>query len=185
VSSMQLQAIFEKPFVPAQRRLADMKLYLFCAAFAAGNLLLPMAVHTVPNGGLIFLPLFFFTLVAAYSEGLLAGILVALASPLINHALTGMPAVTMLPTVLFKSLLLAALAATISSRMKKISLWAIGLCVAVMQLAGALFDYLLSGSAQRALGALRLGVPGMLLMVAGAYLALRLIAKLREGVNQR
>jgi hypothetical protein len=108
---MQTSSILSVPFVPVRRGFRDAGLYLFSAAFVAGNLALPMAVHTVPQGGLIFLPLFFFTLVAAYSEGLLAGVLVALASPIINHAVTGMPAASMLPIVLFKSLFLAVTAA--------------------------------------------------------------------------
>ena len=38
--------------------LRDLRLYGFVAVFSAGNLLLPMAVHTLPQGGLIFLPIF-------------------------------------------------------------------------------------------------------------------------------
>src|ERR1035437_8217756 len=58
-------------------RLRDLRLYGFVAAFAAGDLLLPLAVHTVPQGGLIFLPIFFCTLLAAYRFGILAGVLTA------------------------------------------------------------------------------------------------------------
>ena len=72
------QAILKTSFVSTERSWRDIKFYLFGIAFALGNLFLPLAVHAIPNGGVIFLPLFFFTLVAAYSEGLLSGILVAI-----------------------------------------------------------------------------------------------------------
>ena len=176
---MQLQAIGEVPFVPVQRTLKDVKLYVFGFAFAVGNLLLPMFVHAVPDGGAIFLPLFFFTLVAAYSEGLLAGILVAIASPLINHAVTGMPAMVMLPTVLFKSLFVAVAAAGVSNHLRKISFAAIAIIVAAMQIFGGGFDYFISGNAARAVNVVKLGVPGMLIMAVGGFALLRLIAKMR------
>ena len=49
--------------------LLDLRPYAFAAVFTAGNLLLPLAVHSVPQGGLIFLPILFFTLVAGYRFG--------------------------------------------------------------------------------------------------------------------
>jgi len=177
---MQFQSILEVSFVPAQRTLSDIKLYLFAFAFALGNLLLPMAVHTIPSGGMIFLPLFFFTLIAAYSDGLLAGILVALLSPLLNHAVTGMPALIMLPTVLFKSLLVAGLAALVSERLRKISFLAIAGIVIAMQVFGGLFDYFISGNAARAIASVTLGFPGMVIMTILGYALLRVIANMRE-----
>jgi len=137
------------PFTPQRRSLSDVRLYTFAAAFALGNLLLPMAVHRIPNGGQIFLPLFFFTLVAAWSEGLAAGLLVAVASPLINHAVTGMPAPGMLPIVLFKSLFLAVTAATLSRSLGRISLSLIAAVIVAMQVLGALVELTLLGSPAR------------------------------------
>jgi hypothetical protein len=177
---MQLQAVIDVPFVPVQRTFKDVKLYLFGLAFIAGNLLLPMAIHAIPNGGMIFLPLFFFTLVAAYSEGLLAGILVALASPLINHAMTGMPVTAMLPAVLFKSLFIAVAAAVVSSRLKKISFAAIAVIVVAMQALSGLFEYMILGDLENAFMVVKLGLPGMILMTVGGYAMLRWIANQRE-----
>jgi hypothetical protein len=176
---MQLLLNSDVPFAPAQRTFRDVKLYLIALAFAAGNLLLPMAVHSIPNGGLIFLPLFFFTLVAAYAEGLGAGLLVALASPLLNHAVTGMPALAMLPVVLLKSLFLAVAAATLARRLGKVSLAAIAGLVLAMQALGALLEWALFGSLAQAAHAAWLGIPGMALMALGGYALLRWIAGLR------
>jgi len=167
------------PFAPAQRAFSDAKLYLFALAFALGNLLLPLAVHAVPQGGLIFLPLFFFTLVAAYAEGLNAGLLVALASPLLNHALTGMPPASLLPLILLKSLFIALAAALAAARLRKVSLPAIAGLVLAMQALGALAEWALLGSLSSALHAAWLGIPGMLLMILGGYALLRWVARQR------
>ena len=67
------------------------KTYRIAALFVAGNVLLPQLCHLVPQGGVRWLPIYFFTLIAAYKYGWRAGMLTAVASPLINSALFGMP----------------------------------------------------------------------------------------------
>ena len=86
------------------------KTYVTAALFIIGNILLPQLFHLVPQGGVTWLPIYFFTLVGAYMYGWRVGLLVALASPLINSVLFGMPAVNALPAIIMKSTLLAAMA---------------------------------------------------------------------------
>lgn len=88
----------------------DAKTYLAAALFIAGNILLPQICHSVPQGGLRWLPIYFFTLVGAYKYGWRVGLLTAVLSPLVNSALFGMPAAAALPAILLKSVLLAAAA---------------------------------------------------------------------------
>ena len=175
------QAILKTSFVSTERSWRDIKFYLFGIAFALGNLFLPLAVHAIPNGGVIFLPLFFFTLVAAYSEGLLSGILVAILSPVLNHVVTGMPMAAMMPVVLFKSLLVAILAAGTAKYLRKINLLAIAIIVFIMQSAGGLIEFFLTGNVSRTLSSLQLSIPGMILMIVGGYLLLRVISKFRSN----
>jgi hypothetical protein len=182
---MQWILTSDVPFVPARHSFRETQLYLFVLAFATGNLLLPMAVHTIPNGGLIFLPLFFFTLVAAYSEGLNTGLPVALASPLLNHALTGMPTATMLPVILIKSLFIAVAAAYLARHLGRISLAAIAGLVVAMQTLGLMVEWALSGNLAQAAHAALLGIPGMILMTLGGYALIRFIAALREKGSAR
>lgn len=40
------------------------KTYWFTLLFVAGNLILPQLCHLIPQGGLILLPIYFFTLIA-------------------------------------------------------------------------------------------------------------------------
>ena len=60
------------------------KTYALAAAFVAGNILLPQLCHMLPQGGLVWLPIYFFTLIAAYRYGITAGLLTAIASPLVT-----------------------------------------------------------------------------------------------------
>ena len=76
---------------------ANVRTYLFAVLFVGGNMLLPQLCHLMPDGGKIFLPIYFFTLIASYKFGLKVGILTAVLSPLCNHLLFGMPPAGMLP----------------------------------------------------------------------------------------
>ena len=99
----------------------SVRTYLFAIIFIAGNLLLPQLAHLVPNGGPMLLPIYFFTLIAAYKYGIRVGLLTALLSPLINNLLFGMPMMAMLPVILIKSTLLATAASYAAKYFGKIS----------------------------------------------------------------
>ena len=99
----------------------ETRTYLAAALFAAGNIVLPQLCHLVQLGGPTMLPIYFFTLVGAYKYGWRAGLLTALASPLANAALFGMPAVAALPAILVKSVLLAGAAGYAARRFNRVS----------------------------------------------------------------
>ena len=63
----------------------EIKTYLFALLFVVGNIALPQICHLIPGGGLTWLPIYFFTLIAAYKYGLRVGLLTAILSPLINN----------------------------------------------------------------------------------------------------
>jgi len=174
--------------VPARQAglsLRDARLYVFAAVFTAGNLLAPVAVHSIPRGGLIFLPIFFFTLVAATRFGFAAGALTGLASPLVNYALTGMPPSAELFTVLAQSVLLAAIAAGLAARTGRLSMWSLLAAAVAMQLAGFAIDLARGGSVDAGLDVLRIGIPGVAIMVVGGYAVLRLMDRFEIGRTAR
>lgn len=86
----------------------DYSLYLLTTLFVAGNVLLPKLAHMVPDGGKIFLPIMFFTLIAAARFGIKCGLLTAILSPLVSLALFEVPTGAMLGAVVLKSVLIAA-----------------------------------------------------------------------------
>ena len=84
---------------------SETRTYLTALFFVAGNVVLPQLFHLFPSGGTTWLPIYFFTLIGAYKYGWKAGLLTAIASPLVNSWLFGMPAPAVLPAILMKSLL--------------------------------------------------------------------------------
>lgn len=131
------------------------KTYVTALLFVTGNIVLPQLFHLVPQGGVTWLPIYFFTLVGAYKYGWKAGLLTAVLSPLLNSWWFGMPAPAVLPAILLKSVLLGV--------------------VLFYQLAGTLGEWALSGSLFTALQDFRIGIPGMLLQVVGGYWVIRKI----------
>ncbi|WP_352422832.1 ECF transporter S component [Proteiniphilum sp.] len=158
--------------------LANTKTYLFAAIFIVGNLLLPQLAHLVPQGGLIFLPIYFFTLIAAYKYGIHVGLLTAVLSPLANHLLFGMPPAAVLPAILIKSVILAIAAAIAAKHAGKVSLVAILLAILAYQLIGTGIEWAITQNFAIAIQDFRLGVPGMLVQLFGGYLVLKALSKI-------
>jgi hypothetical protein len=156
----------------------EIKTYLFASLFVAGNIALPQICHLVPGGGLTWLPIYFFTLIAAYKYGLRVGLLTAILSPLLNSALFGMPIVEVLPAILIKSTLLAGAAAYAAYRFEKISLLGIVAAILVYQVAGTLIEWAIVKDFFVAMQDFRIGIPGMLVQIFGGYALLKAISKI-------
>ena len=150
----------------------EMRTYIFALLFIAGNIVLPQLCHLFPQGGLIMLPIYFFTLIAAYKFGFRVGLLTAILSPLVNSALFGMPPAAALPIIMIKGVLLAGAAAWMASKSKGASLLALIGVVIAYQLFGGLIEWAMTGSLASALQDWKLGWPGMLLQAVGGWLVL-------------
>lgn len=157
--------------------LSNTKTYLFAAIFVVGNLLLPQLAHLIPQGGFILLPIYFFTLIAAYKFGIHVGLLTAILSPLANYLLFGMPPAAVLPAIIIKSAILAIAAAWLAHRYKKVSLLAILLAILAYQVIGTGIEWAMTQNLAVALQDFRLGVPGMLIQLVGGYFVLKALAK--------
>ena len=151
--------------------------YIAAALFVIGNILLPQLFHLVPKGGMTWLPIYFFTLVGAYKYGWRVGLVTAVASPLANSAMFGMPVPAALPAILTKSVLLAVGAGFVQSRFRKASLPLLVGVVAFYQSVGSLAEWAMSGSLYAALQDIRMGLPGMALQVLGGYACIRYLIR--------
>lgn len=156
---------------------SNVKTYLFALLFVAGNIALPQLCHVVPLGGPTLLPIYFFTLIAAYKFGFRVGLLTALVSPMINHLLFGMPAAAALAAILVKSSLLAGAAALAARHTKSVSLMALLGVILAYQVVGTAFEWALCGNFFTAVQDFRIGVPGMLIQWFGGYALLKAISK--------
>lgn len=151
--------------------------YWVAALFVIGNILLPQLCHLLPEGGLRWLPIYFFTLIGAYKYGWRVGLLTAIASPLVNSALFGMPAVALLPAILLKSVLLAGAAGYIAARFRQVSLVLFMIAVLFYQVAGTLVEWAMIGDFYSAVQDFRIGIPGMLVQIFGGYLVVKHLIK--------
>lgn len=151
------------------------KTYLTALLFVAGNIILPQLFHLIPQGGVMWLPIYFFTLVGAYKYGWKVGLLTAVASPLLNSWLFGMPAAAALPAILLKSTILALIAGFVAHRFQKVTLPLLLTVVLAYQVIGTLGEWAMAGDFFSAAQDFRLGIPGMLLQIAGGYAVIRYI----------
>ncbi|MDD4199692.1 MAG: ECF transporter S component [Paludibacter sp.] len=159
---------------------AEAKTYLFATLFVAGNIILPQLAHLIPNGGPMLLPIYFFTLIAAYKYGIRTGMLTAVLSPVINSLLFGMPVAAMLPVILIKSSLLAIAAsyarhfeerfARRSNSLKTFT--CLVFVVLSYQIVGTLIEWGMVKDFFIAVQDFRIGLPGMALQVIGGWLIL-------------
>lgn len=155
----------------------ELKTYLLAVLFAVGNIVLPQLLHLLPQGGMIWLPIYFFTLVGAYKYGWKTGLLTAVLSPLANSWLFGMPQTDVLPAILLKSVLLALCAGFAARSCRRVSIPILLAVVLCYQVAGTLGEWMMTGSMSLALQDFRIGLPGMALQVAGGYGVVKYLIK--------
>lgn len=155
----------------------NVKTYMVAALFIVGNIVLPQLFHLVPKGGMIWLPIYFFTLVGAYKYGWKAGLLTAVLSPIVNSLLFGMPMAAALPAILLKSVLLALSAGYVASRYRSVSVPLLLATVLLYQIIGTLGEWAMRGDLMLALQDFRIGIPGMLLQVFGGYAVIKYILR--------
>lgn len=148
---------------------SEARTYMVSALFIIGNIIVPQLFHLIPQGGLIWLPIYFFTLVGAYKYGWKVGLITAILSPLINSMLFGMPAAAGLPAILIKSTILAIAAGIFASRFNKAALWQLMVVVLSYQIVGTMAEWILKGDFFVAIQDFRIGIPGMIMQIVGGW----------------
>ena len=154
--------------------LNELKTYLFVFLFVAGNIILPQLCHLIPDGGKMFLPIYFFTLMASYKYGVKVGLMTAVLSPVVNSLFFGMPALALLPAILTKSVVLALAASFVANKTQKVSIVNLLIVVLAYQCIGTLAEWAMTSSFYVAIQDFRLGIPGMVLQLFGTYFLLKL-----------
>ena len=122
----------------------------------------------------MFLPIYFFTLMASYKYGVKVGLMTAVLSPVINSLFFGMPALALLPAILTKSVVLALAASFVANKTQKVSIVNLLIVVLAYQCVGTLAEWAMTSSFYVAIQDFRLGIPGMLLQLFGTYFLLKL-----------
>ena len=153
----------------------EAKTYLWAMVFVACNLILPQVFHLIPQGGIIFSPLSLVILAGAYKFGWKTGLLAALASPLVNHAITGMPAWEVMPVMTLKLAVLALVAGLAAQRFKTVSLPLLIGVILVSKTIGCLGELAITGGIAATIQDFTVGWPGLMLQVFGAWLILKYV----------
>ena len=91
-------AVSARP-LPLSLRFTDVRTYLIIAAFVALSVLTPWIFHQFQLAGATYLPMHFFVFAAALAGGWQAGAIVGLLTPFASFAVSGMPALTVLPQI--------------------------------------------------------------------------------------
>ena len=152
---------------------SNVKTYWAASLFVIGNILFPQLFHLIPQGGITWLPIYFFTLIGAYKYGWKVGLLTAVLSPAINSLLFSMPAPATLPVILLKSVLLAIAVGWTAQHFRRISVIMLIGVVFAYQVAGTLGERIYIGNFYNAIQDFRIGIPGMCLQVFGGYLFIK------------
>lgn len=153
---------------------AESKTYLWAAIFIAANMILPKLFHLIPQGGIIFAPLSFVILAGSYKLGWKTGLLAALASPIVNNLLFGVPVWGVIPVMALK-LAFPALAAGLTAQyFNKVDLLLLIGVVLVAELLGGLAEWALTGGISATIADFTIGWPGLLLQVFGTWGLLKL-----------
>ena len=148
----------------------EVRTYLWATVFVACNIVLPQLFHLIPQGGIMFAPLSLVILAGAYKFGWKVGLLAAVASPLVNHLLTGLPAWGVLQVMTLKLIILALVAGLTAQYFKKVTLPLIIGVVLAAEVLGGLGELSLTGGIAATVQDFTIGWPGLLLQVVGTYL---------------
>ena len=151
----------------------EAKTYLWALVFVACNLVLPQVFHLIPQGGVMFSPLSLVILAGAYKFGWKTGLLAAVLSPLVNHLLTGLPAMEVLAVMTLKLAVLAVVAGLVAQRFRSVSLPLLLGVVLASELIGCLGELALTGGIASTIADFTIGWPGLLLQIVGAWFILK------------
>ena len=156
---------------------SEKKSYLAALLFVFGNIALPQICHLFPQGGMMLLPIYFFTLIGAYKFGWKVGMMTAVLSPIVNSALFSMPMPAVLPAILLKSVLLALAAGYVAHKYKKVTIPLMLATVLSYQILGTLGEWAMKDDLYLAMQDFRIGIPGMLLQIIGGYAVIKYLTK--------
>ena len=151
----------------------EAKTYMWAAVFVACNIVLPQVFHLIPQGGIIFSPLSLVIMAGAYKLGWRAALLAAVASPVVNHALFGMPAANVMTLMAVKLSLLAVIAGLAAQYFKSVSLPVLLGVILATKALGFLAEFVLTGGVAATVADFTIGWPGLLLQLFGTYAILK------------
>ena len=155
----------------------EARTYLWAALFVVSGMVLPQVFHLIPQGGIIFAPLSLVILAGAYKFGWKTGLMAAVATPLVNNLVFGLPAWGVLQVMMVKLVILALVAGLTAQWFNKVTLPLLIGVVLASEALGGLAELLLTGGIAATIQDFTVGWPGQLLQVFGTYLIIHGLAR--------
>lgn len=169
---------------PRILKFSDIRLYACVGLFVALDVAVPWLCHIIhPLAGPVFLPMFFFVLLAGILFGWRAGVLVGLLTPLVSYGISGMPLPQTLPRIITEAAFYGLAAGLLRGHFKLGVLASLIGAIIVGRLAALAWMSLILGgshSATMAWQATKLGWPGIALQLILLPLIMLLLEKLRS-----
>jgi len=177
-----LQISAGEPVFPRILKFSDFRLYVYVSLFVALDVSVPWICHIIhPLAGPMFLPVFFFVLLAGILFGWRAGILVGLLTPLISYGIAGMPSLQALPGIITEATFYGLAAGILHGHFKFGVLTSIVGAIAIGRLAALAELTLILGGSHAVILAwqtAKLGWPGIALQLIFLPLIILLLEKL-------
>lgn len=117
-------AVTRQP-LPLTIRLTEIRAYAVIAVFVLLSVLTPWAFHQFHLAGATYLPMHFFIFAAALTAGWQAGLIVGLLTPLASYAVSGMPALNILPQVVTEVAMYGLLAGLLRQKFHLSVVWSL------------------------------------------------------------
>jgi hypothetical protein len=111
--------------VPLSLRLTNVRTYGIIAVFVMLNVLVPWGFHQFHLAGATYLPMHFFIFIAAMTCGWQAGVIVGLLTSFASYAISGMPALNILPQIAVEVTAYGLLAGLLRQKLNLRVIWAL------------------------------------------------------------
>jgi uncharacterized membrane protein len=168
---MKTTALSSRPVsFPYVLKFTDIHLYLFVALFVAMDVTVPWLCHWIhPLAGAIFLPMFFFILLAGLLFGWRAGLLVGIMTPIISYGISSMPDPIVLPRILVQAMSCGFVAGFFMEQRRHTVFRSVIGAMVIGHVAAGLAILILYGGAENPFDiiwkAAKMGLPGILLQL--------------------
>ena len=153
-------------------KLTNIETYLKSILFIAANIALPHLFHLIPGGGIMFLPIYFFTLCGAILYGWQVGIITAIFSPLLGNLLFSAPALPMISDMVLKGIILVLTISILTKKNHSLTIINPFLAVLISWTIVGIIETPFTGMSY-AFQDFSTGLPGMALMTIGGLIALK------------
>ena len=111
--------------LPLTLNFTNVKTYGIIATFVVLSVLTPWVFHQFQLAGATYLPMHFFIFAAALAFGWQAGLIVGLLTPFASYAVSGMPAVNILPQIAVEVAVYGLLAGILRHQLNLRVVWAL------------------------------------------------------------